>query len=192
MGMKFKTVKKIFDDYEKKFSNFNNNDFLQFSKTINEKKFNKGMEKAYKDIEKFSKNAETYIIKITLYQKIMKYHMPRSRGIGLYIPYMKEFHDIISDVTKGFREEFKILGLPAKAICRTFFKIPDNMSCSDKIKALIGFTKPITTPDVDNIIKFYNDLIKKNILFDDDLIYESISKKYYSLKPRIELDPSNH
>ena len=61
------------------------------------------------------------------------------------------------------------------------------MNKVDTVLAELGWIRPITKPDWDNLGKTYSDMIQSTLLEDDSLIIEGTSKKYYSLKPRIEI-----
>ena len=61
------------------------------------------------------------------------------------------------------------------------------MNSVNKILAELGFIRPISKPDWDNLAKAYCDMIQGYLLEDDALIIEGISKKYYSIKPRVEI-----
>ena len=58
---------------------------------------------------------------------------------------------------------------------------------NEKILAEMGYIRPISKPDWDNVGKTYSDMIQGTLLFDDSLIIEGISRKFYSIKPRIEI-----
>ena len=60
------------------------------------------------------------------------------------------------------------------------------MNNLEKVLAELGFIYPLR-PDFDNLIKTYTDMLKGTLLWDDSIIFEGTSKKYYSVKPRIEI-----
>ena len=78
-------------------------------------------------------------------------------------------------------------GTPCKFKCISYFPIPKSMNDVEKLAAELGFIRPISKPDWDNIGKTYSDAIQGSLLYDDSLIIEGVSKKFYSIKPRIEL-----
>lgn len=75
---------------------------------------------------------------------------------------------------------------PAKFNCIAYLPIPKTMKPTDQILAELGFIRPISKPDFDNLVKTYTDMIQDVILYDDSLIVEGTLMKYYSWKPRIE------
>ena len=80
-----------------------------------------------------------------------------------------------------------IIVTPCIFQCESYFPIPKSMKSHEKILAELGFIKPISRPDWDNIGKTYSDMIQSTIIHDDSLIVEGISRKYYSTKPRVEI-----
>lgn len=84
-------------------------------------------------------------------------------------------------------EDLNIITTPTKFKCESFFPTPSSMNQIEKILAEIGLIRPISKPDWDNVGKAYCDMLQGLLLYDDSLIIEGISKKYYSMKPRIEI-----
>ena len=61
------------------------------------------------------------------------------------------------------------------------------MNKIERVLAEMGFIRPISKPDWDNVAKAYCDMIQGFLIYDDSLIIDGTSSKYYSLKPRIEI-----
>jgi Holliday junction resolvase RusA-like endonuclease len=93
----------------------------------------------------------------------------------------KFFKDFIKD------KELEIINTPCKIECISYLPISKSMNSVNKILAELGFIRPISKPDWDNLAKAYCDMIQGYLLTDDALIIEGISKKYYSIKPRVEI-----
>lgn len=93
----------------------------------------------------------------------------------------KFFKDFIKD------KEIEFITTPCKIECISYLPIPKTMSSVDKVLAELGFIRPVSKPDWDNLAKAYCDMIQGYLLDDDSLIIEGISKKYYSIKPRVEI-----
>lgn len=111
---------------------------------------------------------------------------PRSGKNGIF--YVKG----ASDNKKFFKEfikdkELEIINTPCKIECISYLPISKSMNNVNKILAELGFIRPISKPDWDNLAKAYCDMIQGYLLEDDALIIEGISKKYYSIKPRVEI-----
>ena len=96
-------------------------------------------------------------------------------------------------VNKKIFEEFSklnditLITTPTKFNCISYSPIPSSMTNVEKILAELGFIRPTSKPDWDNIAKAYCDMIQGLLLYDDSLIIEGVSKKFYSVKPRIEI-----
>lgn len=84
-------------------------------------------------------------------------------------------------------QEYELITTPCKFTCISYFPIPNSMNNIEKIAAELGLIRPISKPDWDNVAKAYCDMVQGLLLYDDSLIIEGVSKKYYSVKPRIEI-----
>lgn len=97
-----------------------------------------------------------------------------------------------SDNIKIFRRfliknPHKMICTPIIFNCDIYLPIPSSMSSAEKIIAEMGYIRPISKPDFDNVAKTYSDMLTGSLIYDDDQIIESKIRKYYSIKPRIEL-----
>lgn len=84
-------------------------------------------------------------------------------------------------------QDIDLITTPCKFKCVSYFPIPNSMNNIEKIAAEMGLIRPISKPDWDNVGKAYCDMIQDLLIYDDSLIVEGISKKFYSIKPRIEI-----
>lgn len=112
---------------------------------------------------------------------------PRPRySQGLF--YVKGAQDN-KKIFKEYIEEtdLPMIYTPCKFYCSTYYPIPSGMNTIEKILAELRYVRPISKPDWDNVAKAYCDMIQGTLLYDDSLIIEGISKKFYSVKPRIEI-----
>lgn len=75
-----------------------------------------------------------------------------------------------------------------KVDCRCYIKTPSSFSKSDTIMAELGYIRPISKPDWDNLGKTYSDMLTDVLILDDAHIVDGRCSKYYSLHPRIEMD----
>lgn len=76
---------------------------------------------------------------------------------------------------------------PCKFYVESYLPIPTSMPIYEKILAEIGFIRPVVEPDVDNLFKTYSDMVQGHLIYNDSYIIEGTSKKFYSVKPRIEI-----
>ena len=61
------------------------------------------------------------------------------------------------------------------------------MNAVEQVLAELGYIRPTSKPDFDNLAKTYSDMIQGILLDDDAYIIKGVSEKYYSVKPRIEI-----
>ena len=91
---------------------------------------------------------------------------------------------------KNFYKEtlnIPIIDTPCKFYCDSYLPIPSDMSLVNQVLAELGLIRPVKKPDFDNLAKTYSDMTQGVLLFDDALIIERISRKWYSCKPRSEI-----
>lgn len=113
---------------------------------------------------------------------------PRSGRNGVF--YVKGAKDNKQIFQKFMLEnpDLPFITTPCKFYCKSYFPIPrSSMKPVEQICAELGFIKPISKPDWDNVAKAYCDMTQGTLLYDDSLIIEGHSYKYYSVKPRIEI-----
>jgi Holliday junction resolvase RusA-like endonuclease len=85
-------------------------------------------------------------------------------------------------------QDFPIITTPCKFKCASYLPIPKQFTKIDTLLAEMGLIRPINRPDWDNLGKTYSDMIQGTLLYEDSLIIEGTSKKFYSIKPRIEIE----
>ena len=102
-----------------------------------------------------------------------------------YVSGAKDNRDIFRKFLS--KTDLEMITTACKFTCISYLPIPKSMSSIEKIIAEMGLIRPITKPDWDNLGKTYSDMIQEYLLFDDSLIIDGTSKKFYSSKPRIEI-----
>lgn len=85
-------------------------------------------------------------------------------------------------------QDITLITTSVKFKCVTYYPIPKSMSPMEKILAELGLIRPLSKPDWDNVAKTYCDMMIGYLIYDDSQIIEGVSSKYYSSKPRIEID----
>lgn len=156
-------------------------------------------------IDQLMKNTNLSRYKINVYDEIHRINLikwkslsytiyllpkatPRPRMGNRGIFYVKG----ASDNRKIFEDFFvnqdiPLITTPTKFHCTSYLPIPKSMNIVEKLCAELGFIYPTSKPDWDNLAKAYCDMIQGTLLYDDSLVIEGISKKFYSTKPRIEI-----
>lgn len=71
---------------------------------------------------------------------------------------------------------------------RCYIKTPSSLSKIETILAELGYIRPISKPDWDNLGKTYSDMLTDVLILDDAHVVDGRCSKYYSLHPRIEMD----
>jgi Holliday junction resolvase RusA-like endonuclease len=101
-----------------------------------------------------------------------------------------------SDNKKFFKEFYKELDeqpkicTACKISCNSYLPIPSTMKRYEMVLAELGYIRPLVKPDFDNLVKTYTDMIQGTMLEDDAYVIEGTSRKFYSVKPRVELTVS--
>jgi len=84
-------------------------------------------------------------------------------------------------VAKMNEEEFNRYEKIVKIEFKFLIPQPKRFNLSERELANKGVLKPITRPDLDNYIKYYNDVLNETIMTDDSIIVEINSTKFYNL-----------
>lgn len=71
---------------------------------------------------------------------------------------------------------------------RCYIKTPSSLSKIETVLAELGYIRPISKPDWDNLGKTYSDMLTDVLILDDAHVVDGRCSKYYSLHPRIEMD----
>ena len=134
-------------------------------------------------------NIKWKTLKFTIYLLPKGTPRPRSGRSGVF--YVKGAKD-----NKKFFEKYiadqdiKLIRTPAKFRCTSYLPTPKSMNSIQKIAAEMGLIYPTGKPDWDNLGKAYCDMIQDYLIYDDSLIVKGTSEKFYSIKPRIEIEIS--
>jgi Holliday junction resolvase RusA-like endonuclease len=174
---------KIQKEYIKEYGNIKDNYSDRLNYLLKDMKLkNKNV---YDEIKRIS-NIKWNKLSYTIYLVPKGTPRPRSGKNGVF--YVKG----ASDNKKIFKEfirdnDITLISTPTKFHCISYLPIPSSMSNVEKILAELGFIRPTSKPDWDNIAKAYCDMIQGILLYDDSLVVEGSSKKFYSVKPRIEI-----
>lgn len=187
--MKIKNRKNREKEYKQKYGQISNDKYERLIDELGDK-FNEDLLlSAYKRIEERNENLKYYRIHFTFYEEPIQSHRPRSRfGGGMYVPNAKENFDTIKKFIKKLKKDISIVSTPMKIILTAYYPMPKNIKPIDILLYELEYDYAINKPDFDNVLKAYCDMIQKTIILDDDIVSECQFTKYYSLKPRVELD----
>lgn len=115
---------------------------------------------------------------------------PRTgRGGHVYVPGAKDNKSklrpiIIEQLPEGFEPVDTACVITVKAYRKTL----STFSTTDKALAELGVIRPITTPDIDNRVKPYMDIMNGIVYKDDGQVIDGYIHEYYSINPRVEIE----
>ena len=112
---------------------------------------------------------------------------PRAGKFGVfYVKGAKDNKKLFKQIM-DIHKDIPLITTAVKLECSSYLPIPKSINWVDKVLMEMGLIRPITKPDFDNLVKTYTDMMIDSLLYDDSLIIEGTSKKYYSVKPRVEI-----
>lgn len=177
---------KIINDYEKEYGLISKDKSERLDKFLEEHSLHRYKKSVLDEMHRI--NSITWNkFSFTLYLVPSATPRPRYCGKGNFF-YVKG----AGDNKKLFKylvesEDVPFIYTACKVDIKSYFPIPNGMHPIDQILAEMGYIRPISKPDFDNVAKTYCDMITGVILSDDCIIIEGNSSKYYSWKPRIEM-----
>jgi Holliday junction resolvase RusA-like endonuclease len=103
-----------------------------------------------------------------------------------YVKGAKDNKRFFEDYAK--KHDLPFITTACKFEVRSYLPTPKSMTKQEKYDSELGEIRPISKPDWDNLGKAYSDMVNDILIYDDALIIEGTSKKFYSIKPRVEID----
>ena len=86
-------------------------------------------------------------------------------------------------------EAYRIIYTQTHFSIKTFQPTPlSQMSKVEIYRAEKGTIIPTSNPDWDNLGKTYSDMIQRILILNDNIISKGFVEKFYSVKPRVEID----
>ena len=179
---------KIQKEYDEKYGDISESYEERLNQLIKPIKTSKRKDLLQEEIQRI-KNINCITKTFTIYLLPKATPRPRlgRRGV-FYVKGAKDNKKLFKQFIKDM--DVDMITTPTKFICKSYLPIPSSMNQIEKVLAELGFIRPISKPDWDNIGKAYCDMLQGLIIYDDSLIVEGVSKKYYSIKPRIEITVS--
>ena len=120
---------------------------------------------------------------------ILNTAMANSQFVHVYSITGKEDNQYMKRIVESneIEELTRIIYQPCEFELQVFMKTPSTFNTNDVVLAEMGLIRPINKPDWDNIGKKYSDMLNGNIWIDDTLVIDGIVRKFYSVKPRVEI-----
>lgn len=141
-----------------------------------------------KEMHKKLLNIKTEKLHFVLY--LVPEPTPRPRTTfntrNFYVKGAKDNNDLFKEIMNSM-EDMYLITTGTKITVKNYLPTPSGMNRFEKFFAELGLVRALTTPDWDNLAKAYCDMIQKNLIINDSLIWSGTSIKNYSIKPRIEL-----
>ena len=182
--------KKNLDTYKDRYKDVDKDTFIRIQKYMAKAGFSE------KDVKKFRKEVDRILnlpketIKIVLY--IIPETTPRPRynfnSHNFYVKNAASNNQFMKILVEKEELLKNYIVTPCEFTCRLYFPIPSDMNRIDTLLAEMGVIRPPIQKDWDNLGKTYSDMVQKWLLLNDALIIKGTSEKYWSLKPRVEIE----
>lgn len=187
--MKIKSRKQRMKEYNETYGNISDDVYERLEEFLGDKFNENNLLKAKKRIKEAKKNLKYYQIKMTLFEEPMQSHRPRVNyhTHGLHVPLAKENMEYMKKFISKIGADIRMIAVPMRVDLIAYLPMPPNLKPIEVILYETKHDVAVSKPDFDNILKSYVDMIQSSIILDDDMVCESHFKKYYSLKPRVEL-----
>lgn len=187
--MKIKSRKDLLKEYSAKYSSIQADPterIRDYFKT-NNLNLDKAITKAIKKIETIEENRVYNTVHITMYEYPMKTDRPRTFNGHTFSPNAAANHKYFGDAISQICKQIKLINTPATIQIDAYMEMPHNVSPDEVILYEAKVLDVVDTPDYDNIGKCYTDIMKNNLISDDDIFHTGIVRKFYSLLPRVEI-----
>lgn len=146
-------------------------------------KYNLTINDVKNDIETI-KNMRWVTKQFTLFVKPWGTPRPRQRkNGGMYVRGAKKNKKLIQ---KYIQDENIIHTRTQFQVC-TYSPTPVSMSKKERVLFEMGYLRPLSDPDWDNLGKTYSDMVQGILIMNDNIISDGCVSKFYSIKPRVEI-----
>ena len=180
-------MKKIERDYQAKYGDISNDPVERVLDFLCQKRLTKKTrEYIMSEMDRIRK-IKWKTIKFTIYLVPKGSPRPRHNSFtrSFYVSGAKDNHDIFMEAFEN--TDIPVIETPCKFRCDSYLPIPSAMTTGEIILAEAGLIRPSIIPDWDNLGKSYSDMVQNALISNDALIIEGVSRKFFSLKPRIEV-----
>lgn len=109
-------------------------------------------------------------------------------GIAYTPAKTRQYENLVKAEAFQAMEKQPLFENAVEIVIRVFLPIPKSFSKTKKEQCLLWNILPITRPDLDNYIKAVLDGCNKIVFKDDSQIVDIAAQKFYSDKPRIEVE----
>lgn len=189
--MKIQTRREREKKYKSLYGNISNDKITRLKNFLGNKFNIKLFTSVFERMDDAARNLKYYKIKIIFYEEPIQSHRPRTKGkngMGMYVPNAKSNHDAIKEFVSKLNDNINIIATPMKIILNAYYPMPKKLNPLEVLMYELEHDYAIGKPDFDNVLKAYSDMLLKTIILDDDLVSSCSFNKYFSLKPRVELE----
>ena len=177
------------DHYNRKYGEISNDTKERFldmldDKNIKDKDLKPLKERAYSIMNLMRYSHLDFI----LYMEPEASPRPRMGRFGaFYVKGARYNSEFFEEAIKTLEEKFEKINTACQITMDIYVPIPKDMNKIEAILAEVKLIRPLVRPDWDNFGKTYSDMIQKHLLCEDSLVVDGRVRKFYSVKPRIEL-----
>ena len=189
--MKIKTRREREKEYKSQYGNISNDKFERLKDALGDKFNVRLLVSAIERVDEVMHKIKYNKICITFYEEPIQSHRPRTKGkyqMGVYVPNAKANHDAIEKFINDLKETISIIATPMQLVLKAYYPMPKNIKPVEVILYETEHDYAIGKPDFDNVLKAYSDMLLTNLILDDDIVSSCRFDKYFSLKPRVELE----
>jgi len=101
----------------------------------------------------------------------------------------KSFKQFVNEqIRNQLGNDFKPISKEIYFTARYYKTTPKKYNKSDRVLAELGVIRPTIKPDIDNYEKLFYDALHGILYTDDSVVIRGDHQKFYSCKPRVEVD----
>lgn len=187
--MKIKSRKELKKEYKLNYGNISDDVYERLKNHLGDKFDEKLIQMANRRIDEVKDNIEYYKLQFTFYEEPTYTHRPRKGYFGnMYVPNADANKEDIKEFVKNIKEDISIICTPMKINLKAYYPMPKQANPLEVLLYETEHDYAIGKPDFDNVLKAYCDMIQSIIIMDDDIVSSSSFNKFFSLKPRVELE----
>lgn len=185
---KHKSVKEMMNEYDEKYGSIPlfKDEILEYLQKTYKKIDLKGIDAMVEEIDSIPWETENYIIPVIPKPAARPRYSFETRHF--YVPGASSNKTIMKEIL-GISDN--IILARVAIILKTYQPTPCyKMNQNEIYLAELGKIRPLIDPDFDNFTKAYMDAIQGVLIADDNIITDAQIHKYFSVKPRVELELS--
>lgn len=187
--MKIPTRKELLKKYQDECSSISTDPAQRIRDYFEKNNLNldKATAKAIKKLDTIQSNRTYKTVRIIMYEYPMKTDRPRTFNGHTFSPNAAANSKYFGDAVKQVCKHIKLINTPATIRIDAYLDMPKTIPPDEVILYEARVLDVVDTPDYDNVGKCYTDILKNNLIIDDDIFHKGTVCKFYSLLPRVEI-----